>query len=274
MNTKNTLAIPIDFSETAVHAFSESLFLAKRANLNVVLIHINTDRSKNESDFETLFNEVISSEGEAADGINISWRIIPGERAQIVDQIARTIDQINPMYVLMGYELKRGLDRFVGPSLLKILAEINYPVIALKLGETLKELTTLLFPLTLDAFSRQKTNSSIRFVKQMGLHFKLVPMRINNTRKDNVHQEIITKNLIKKLEEKEVNHDVEWEEGPNEVEILLSKTQEDNSSILAVVFESSPEFIDNFRTTREELLMQTTEDPLLIVKSHHSPFIN
>lgn len=274
MNTQKTLAIPLDFTETALHAFSESLFLAKRANLNVVLIHVNTDRSKTEADFDKLISEMINNEGDAVSGINISWRIIPGERAHIVDQIARTIDQLDPMYVLMGYELKRGLDRFVGPSLLKILAEINYPVIALKLGETLKELTTLLFPLTLDTFSRQKTNSSIRFVKQMGLHFKLLPLRINNTRKDNVHQEIITKNMVKKLEDKEVDHDIEWEEGDNEVEILLSKTQEDNSSILAVVFESSPEFLDNFRTTREEQLMQTTEDPLLIVKSHHSPFIN
>jgi hypothetical protein len=274
MNTQKKLAIPVDFSETSRHAFSESIFLAKRANLEVVIIHINSDRSKTEADFHNLITEMIAEEGETAADVTISWRIIPGEKGAIVDQIARTIDQIDPKYVMVGYELKRGLDRFVGPSLVKILAATTYPVIALKLGETVRELTTLIFPLTLDAFSRQKTNASIRFVKYMGLHFKLLPLRINNTRKDNVHQDIITKNLVKKLTEQEVSFDVEWEEGSDEVEILLSKTQEDNSGILAVVFESSPEFIDNFRTTREEKLMQTTQDPLLIVKSHHSPFMH
>lgn len=274
MKSQKTLAIPVDFSETARHAFGESLFMAKRANLEVVIIHINVDRTKTEADFATLIEEMIAEEGGNTPDVKISWRIIPGDRASIVDQIARTIDQIDPMYVMMGYELKRGLDRFVGPSLVKILAEINYPVIALKLGETVRELTTLIFPLTLDAFSRQKTNASIHFVRCMGLHLKVLPMRINNTRKDDIHHGIITKNLVKKLTEQAVNHDVEWEEGENEVDILLSKTKEDNSGILAVVFESSPEFLDNFRTTREELLMQSTQDPLLIVKSHHSPFIH
>lgn len=274
MNTQRKLAVPVDFSDTARHAFSESLYLAKRADLEVVIIHINHDRSKTEEDFKVLINEMIEGEAENAKDVKISWRIIPGEKSVVVDQIARAIDQLDPKYVVVGYELKRGFDRFVGPSLIKIIAATNYPIIAIKLSETMRELTTLLFPLTLDAFSRQKTNASIRFVKYMGLHFKLLPLRINNTRKDDVHQEIITKNLVKKLEDQQVNFDVEWVEGDDEVEILLSKTQEDNSGIVAVVFESSPEFLDNFRTTREEKLMQTTQDPLLIVKSHHSPFIN
>jgi hypothetical protein len=97
-------------------------------------------------------------------------------------------------------------------------------------------------------------------------------MRINNTKKDNVHQEIITKNLEKKFEDLEVPYQSEWEEGTDEIDMILSKMKNDNSSILAVVFESSPDFIDNFRSTREEKLLERTEDPLLIVKSHYSPF--
>ncbi len=107
----------------------------------------------------------------------------------------------------------------------------------------------------------------------MGLKFHLLPLRINNTQKDNVHQEIITNNLIKKLDEQHPDYVVEWEEGKDEVAVLLDKTNEDNTGLVSVVFESSPDFLDNFRTTREERLLQNTEDPLLIVKSHHSPFM-
>jgi hypothetical protein len=273
METKYKLAVSVDFKETSRHSFSESLYLAKRAGLEVVIIHINCDPSKTEADFDLLISQMIADNGEAAEGVDISYRIIPGEKGEIVERLARTIDQIDPLYVVVGYEIKHGMDRFVGPNIKKIIYETKYPVIALKNMETVKELTTLYFPLTLEQFSRQKTNISIKFVKDMNLKFQLLPLRINNTKKDDVHQEIITNNMIKKLDDHSVNYDVEWEEGKDEVKILLEKTAEDNTSIVSVVFESSPDFIDNFRTTREEKLLQMTEDPLLIVKSHHSPFL-
>lgn len=273
MNKKYKLAVSVDFKETSRHSFSESLFLAKRANLEVVIIHINIDPSKTEADFDKIIQEMIVDQGEAANGVDISYRIIPGEKGEVVERLARTIDQIDPLYVVVGYEIKHGMERFIGPNIRKIIYEIKYPVIALKNMETLKELTTLFFPLTLDQFSRQKTNISIKFCKDMGLKFHLLPLRINNTKKDNIHQEIITKNLIAKLDEKQANYEVEWEEGTDEVAVLLGKTREDNTGIVSVVFESSPDFLDNFRTTREERLLQNTEDPLLIVKSHHSPFM-
>ena len=273
MENKYKLAVSVDFKETSRHSFSESLYLAKRGNLEVVIIHVNTDPSKTEADFANLIGDMIKDNGDAAEGVDITFRIIPGEKGDIVDRLARTIDQIDPLYVVVGYEIKHGMDRFLGPNIKKIIYETKYPVIALKNMETLKELTTLYFPLTLDQFSRQKTNISIKFCKDMGLKFHLLPLRINNTKKDNVHQEIITNNMISKLDEHELDYTVEWEEGTDEVSVLLDKTEEDNTGVVSVVFESSPDFLDNFRVTREERLLQQTDDPLLIVKSHHSPFL-
>lgn len=270
---KYKIAVSVDFKETSRHSFSESLYLAKRADLEVVVIHINCDPTKTEADFQALISEMVESNGDAADGVDISYRIIPGEKGDIVERLGRTIDQVDPLYVVVGYEIKHGMGKYLGPNITKIIYETKYPVIALKNKETLKELTTLYFPLTLDQFSRQKTNISIKFVKDMNLKFQLLPLRINNTKKDNVHQEIITKNMIAKLEEHELDYDVSWEEGKEEVDLLLSKTAEDNTGIVSIVFESSPDFLDKFRTTREEKLLAKTEDPLLIVKSHHSPFL-
>tara|TARA_R110002050_G_scaffold204327_1_gene339533 strand:+ start:20744 stop:21568 length:825 start_codon:yes stop_codon:yes gene_type:complete len=273
MEHHHKIAVSVDFKETSRHSFSESLYLAKRADLEVVIVHVNTDPSKTEADFNILISEMIAENGVEAEGVKISNRIIPGESGEIVERLARTIDQIDPLYVVVGYEIKHGMGRFLGPNITKIIYETKYPVIALKNMETLKELTTLYFPLTLDQYSRQKTNISIKFCKDMGLQFNLLPLRVNNTKKDNVHQEIITNNMIKKLEEHELKYTVEWEDGKEEVNLLLEKTAEDNTGIVSVVFESSPDFLDNFRTTREEKLLKQTEDPLLIVKSHHSPFL-
>ena len=53
MSNKYKLAVSVDFKDTSRHSFSESLFLAKRGDLEVVIIHVNTDPSKTEADFDT-----------------------------------------------------------------------------------------------------------------------------------------------------------------------------------------------------------------------------
>ena len=272
MEFKKKIAVSVDFKDTSRHSFAESLYLARRADLEVVIVQINIDPTKTEADFDKLIKKMIKDQGSAAAGITISYRIIPGEKGDVVERLARTIDQIDPVYVVVGYEIKHGLNRFLGPNIKKIIYETKYPVIALKNMETLKRLETLVFPLTLDPYSRQKTNISIKFVKDMEITLCVLPMRINNTKKDNAQQELITENLTKKLSENKVPFNVDWKEGVDEIEMVLSKMKNDSSGIMAVVFESSPDFLDNFRSTREEKLLQQTEDPLLIVKSHHSPF--
>ena len=94
MDTKKKIAVSVDFKDTSRHSFAESLYLAKRASLEVVIIHINTDPTRTEADFEGLINEMIEEQGDAAKGIKISFRIIPGEKSEIVERLARTVDQI------------------------------------------------------------------------------------------------------------------------------------------------------------------------------------
>ena len=73
MNKQHKLAVSVDFKETSRHLFSESLYLAKRANLEVVIIHVNTDTSKTESYFDDLISDMIDDYKEAAEGVKISY---------------------------------------------------------------------------------------------------------------------------------------------------------------------------------------------------------
>lgn len=271
MNVCKKIAVPIDFNKASVHALGEALFLAQKNGAEVVLIHVNGDTTKTEKYFKGKFKEVVATHEDVNEGVKVSWRIVPGQKGNIVRQIAKTIDQIEPLFIVVGYDVKSKFD--LGPNVKDIVYQTNYPVIALKSGETVRQLTTILFPLTLEPNSRQKTNISIKIAKDLSLKIVLFAMRLNNTKRDDAQEEIIVKNLVEKFEEHEVEYSVDWAEGRDAIDLILDRTNYNKTELIGIVFESSPEFLDNFRTTREERVLKKNTNPLLIVKSHHSPYI-
>ena len=271
MDVCKRITVPISFNKASIHALGEALFLSQKNDAEVVLVHVNTDPDKTERHFNTKFRELIEEQGELAHGVSISWRIIPGQSNSIVRQIAKTINQLEPLFSVIGYDVKSKFA--LGPNIKDIVYKTNYPVIALKSGETVRELTTILYPLTLEANSRQKTNISIKIAKDLGLKIALFPMKLRNTKRDDTKEQIYVDRLIEKFNENKVENSVEWAEGKDAIDLIMDRTNYNKTEMIGIVFESSPEFLDNFRTTREERVLKKNTNPLLIVKSHHSPYI-
>ena len=181
------------------------------------------------------------------------------------------MDQLEPLFMVVGYDVKSKYA--LGPNIKDIVYKTNYPVIALKSGETVRELNTILYPLTLEPNSRQKTNISIKMAKDLDLKIALFPMRLDNTKRDDKEENIIVNQLTTKFTENKVEHSVEWADGKDAIDLILDRTNYNKTELIGIVFESSPDFLDNFRTTREEKVLQRNTNPLLIVKSHHSPYM-
>lgn len=270
---KYKIAVCVDFTTISENAFKESLKIARKTGDEIVLIHVNTDREKTEKYFAEKILKMIQDAGTAANGIDISFRIIPGKKSEIIERLCQTIDLIHPLYVVVGYQIKTGLDRFIGPNIQKIIFNTNFPVIAIKEGETLGDLSKLVFPLDLSIHSRQKTNISIRFAKDVNASIELLSLRVDNTGKDDVNLKVITRQTEEKFTESEVPYTQSWIEGHNEHKIVLDYAHESNASIIAAVFESDPDLIERLTGNDDEKLLAQTDMPLLIVKTHHSPHL-
>ena len=273
MDVCKRIAVTIDFNKASIHAFGEALYLAKKNGAEVVLVHVNPNPSKTERYFNDKIRELIEDFGELAHDVDISWRIIPGSKSSIVKQVALTIDQLEPLFIVVGYDTKSKIDNLLGPNIKDIVYKTNYPIIALRSGETVRELTSVLFPLTLDPNSRQKTNISIKIAKDLGLEIVLFAMRVKNTKRDDKEMNIIAERLMTKFKEHNVASKLEWAEGKDAIDLILDRTNYNKTDIIGIVFESSPDFMEKFRKTREERVLEQNTNPLLIVKSHHSPYI-
>ena len=270
---KYKIAVCVDFSTIAENAFRESLKIAKKTGDEIVIIHINTEREKTEKYFAEKITKMIQDAGVLANGIDISFRIIPGNKSEIIERLCQSIDMLQPLYVVVGYQPKTGLDRFIGPNIQKIIFNTNFPVIAIKEGETLGNLEKLVFPLDLSIHSRQKTNISIRFSKDVNASIELLSLRVDNTEKDDVNLKVITRQTEEKFTEEEIPYTQSWIEGNNGHKIVLDYAHKSNADIIAAVFESDPDIIERLTGNDDERLLAETDKPLLIVKTHHSPYL-
>jgi nucleotide-binding universal stress UspA family protein len=273
MEVCKRIIVTVDFNKASVHAIGEAFFLAQKNGAEVVLVHVNCDEQKTERYFNDKIREIIEDYGELAHNLDISWRIVPGTKSTIIQQLSRTIDQLEPLFIVVGYDTKSKINSLLGPNIKDIIYKTNYPIVALRSGETVRQLNTVLFPLTLDPNSRQKTNISIKFAKDFGFSIGLFAMRVKNTKRDDTEEQIIVNNLVKKFKENNVPYTVDWAKGKDAIDLILDRTNYNKTEIIGIVFESSPDFMDNFRKTREERVLEQTTNPLLIVKSHHSPYI-
>ena len=126
MDVCKRIVVTVDFNKASVHAFGEALFLAQKNGAEVVLVHVNCDEEKTERYFNNKIREIIEDFGELAHNVDISWRIVPGTKSSIIQQLTRTIDQLEPLFIVVGYDTKSKLNSLLGPNIKDIIYRLSW----------------------------------------------------------------------------------------------------------------------------------------------------
>lgn len=260
------LVICIDFTETSKHAYREALPLAAKCNADVRLLHVHTDKHKTRAEIKQQFEEMIAENNDVRGNTRVIYDIMPGEINEVVDRIDDFCYMVDPEYLVVGYQLKKGLDRFVGPNIMKIIQECDYPIVALKKDESLRDMDTLVYPLLLNDHSMQKTGVSMRFAKTVGGKIELLAMAVDHTESDDKELKVFANHLKEKFEKEGVKYTYEWQAGDSYYNILLDYAHRTDADIISVVFEHDPSFIERIWGSKDEQLLAKTDLPLLIVK--------
>tara|TARA_Y100000782_G_C10187624_1_gene267727 strand:- start:4949 stop:5803 length:855 start_codon:yes stop_codon:yes gene_type:complete len=260
------LVVCVDFTDTSKHAYRESLALAQKCNADIRLIHVHTDVNLTRADIKSKFEEMIAENSDVRGDVRVVYDIMPGEKSDIVEKIDDFSYMVDPMYLVVGYEVKKGLDRFIGPSIMKIIQECDYPVVALKKDESLRDMSNIVYPLLLNDHSMQKTSSTIRFAKTVGGTIELVALAVDHTESDDTQLKVFSNHLKERFEKEGVPYTYDWIEGDSYYNILLEYAHKTNADLLAVVFEQDPSFIEKIWGSKDEDLLSQTDIPLLIVK--------
>ena len=263
-----SIVVSIDFTSIAEHAFKESIPLARKCNAEIRLIHIHTSKSSSREDIIDQFEALIKRHADLiGDDITVRYNIMPGSSGEVVDRLNDYCYMADPIYFVVGYELKSGLDRLTGTYILNIIHGCDYPIIAIKENETLHDMDTLLYPLLLNDYSMQKTQSTIDFVKHVNGKVELLALAVNHTGKDDTNLKVNLNHVKERFTGEDVPFNEEWlTGGKTPTDILLDYAHKKHADIVSVVFDNDPSFFQRMWGNRDEEVLTKTDIPLLIVK--------
>lgn len=276
---ENKILIPIDFEEQSLLAIEYASYFAEILNSEIHLLHIIEESSalkrlfKDRKEFEKLIKDVenlLEFEKNKFDKkYKVETKILSGK---VYEQIEKYIEQIDPLFVLMGKTEKPSLKkRILGSNTLHIVNEVKHPVISIrgnKFNKPKNDERIILVPLDIDNSIGEQITTSIEFSKKLNSKIQLIT--IDRTKSAAQETKLLTK--LKTTEnfiiEKGVDCSAELidnDETPIN-EIINNKAKEYNAHLVVIMTRDEDNMKEFFLGSNARSILETCDVPVLSVK--------
>lgn len=282
---KNSILIPVGFSEQSLIALEQSYNLARHTNSELVLLSVIEEqpalikllgRNKEEEDgkeelvkraLESLCKDVREESG-------LPVRIII-TRGKVYEEIIRIANEIEPLFIIMGTTgTANGLrGRFIGTNTLNVVHETLFPVITIHGKKHQEGCKNILLPLDLSKKSKEKVQHAIHFAQYFGS--KIWILSINPRIKDEFlykrieRQHYQVETTIEKYGIKVQGEIVRQKRGESEASIVLKHAEKINADLIVIMTEQENGFEGLFKASDDaKQVIYHSDVPVLCVKPH------
>jgi nucleotide-binding universal stress UspA family protein len=211
---KNTMLVPVDFSDIAMHALRHAVQLAKHFDNHLALLHVIEegfftsifgigDDKKEEA--RKLAHEKLNALAEEIlknDKIECSTVVKIGK---IYTSVSETATELGCDSIVMGSNGAAGLEQIIGSNASKTIMHANVPVIVVKSDKQANAYKNIVFPLDLTIESRQKVNWAIHLGKSYQSNIHIITYKVGDADL-NISLRASLKQVTRLLEENGVRH--------------------------------------------------------------------
>ncbi len=186
---KNTILIPVDFSDIAMHALDHAINVAKHFNNNLALLYVIEEGlfsgllGKNEKQ-EQLVKEAATNRMEKLSidiktqhGIDCNIYVRSGKIYKLITEV---VNELKCDSVIMGSNGASGLGQLIGSNSSRTIMHSKVPVIVVKSAQTSNIYKNIVFPVDLTIESRQKVKWAIHLGKSYGSTIRLFSFKTND----------------------------------------------------------------------------------------------
>ena len=173
---KNTILVPVDFSDISNHALNNAIKVAMQFKNNIALLHVVEEalmssllsfgkNDEKESIARQQVNErliTMAAHIKKENNIDCSTHVRFG---RIYKEIAATADELGCDSIIMGSNGASGFEQIIGSNASRTIMHSNVPVVVVKSDRPSKGYSNIVFPLDLNIESRQKVKWAIHLGK-------------------------------------------------------------------------------------------------------------
>jgi nucleotide-binding universal stress UspA family protein len=266
----NIILIPTDFSETCANAISQGVKLAQIMNFKVCLLHVINNETKaylkkKEAGVEFIQKKLKEHKYYYEKKYNVTVDIMTVE-GSIFEAINKVASEIKALLMVLGTHGKKGLQHLFGSYALRVVIDSPVPVIVVQKRSMKKGYQNIVFPVSNELEARQKVNwtSIIANLFNSKIH---IFQALEREPELNNRVKIITRQITKILDEKNINYEINVAEKPgNFAKQVVDHAVKQQADLVVIMTEpniDTPGF--SFSKWSETLMFNEAQMPVMCI---------
>ncbi len=258
--TKNTILVPLSFSEQSLIALGQTYNLAKLTKSKLVLLHVIT--AKSDKDVKKLLEQ-------RAEKVRLEANVPVDtmlEKGNVFKKISEVAKKIDPLFIAIGFSSKLGINKILGHNMFRLIRESSFPTLTVRGKQHNNGCKTILLPLDLTKETREKVSKAIEIAKLFGSTIKV--LSVFSTSQRNLENKLISyshqvRNFIK---EKGVACTIKTVEGNDICKIVLDYAEKNNVDLIMIMTKEELSLKEFFVGTTAQKLLALSKIPVMSIR--------
>lgn len=277
---KNTILVPVDFSDIAANALSHAIQVAKHFNNNLALLHVVEESGlpgflsfgKENSATKLMLHQAAGELEKMAADIkakhNIECKVV-SKSGRIYKVIAETATELGCDSIIMGSNGAAGFEQIIGSNASRVISHSEVPVVVIKpqVGD-FKAYHNIVFPLDLTLESRQKVKWAIHLGKAYNSTISIVTYKVGDEFLNN-KMTLGLRQVERLLDENGIKYTVEVLEEleGNWAAATLSYAEKINADLLMIMTQSEDKAFSEYiiGTFAQQIVNKSTTVPVMCI---------
>jgi nucleotide-binding universal stress UspA family protein len=267
------ILVPVDFTETTMHAVKYAVNLADKSprNFKLMLLHVINKESrsklkKESQGLETIFEKLknIKTNIQKEFMIEVDYVAKEGSIFEVINEVAVSI---GASLMIVGTHGKKGLQNLFGSYAFRVIAHSPCSVIVIQNDSPIpKELGKVMFPVNIFTEPRQQVQHAIRMANNLGARIIIFTQRFGDDAA-NFKVKIITNQIENAFSHSNVQYEIaSAEKKANFTDQLIEASKDYGVDLILMMTDSSidnPDF--NNSSWSESLIFNKAAIPVMCI---------
>lgn len=278
-NPSKHIIVPVDFSDQAKIALSQTFNLARKTDSEITLLHVIDEAlfssvmhlfSSSEQQEELLRTGIqvklndLAQETEQQAGVKVHTRI---EKGKIYDVVSDVATELNASFIVMGTSGETTLKKkFIGSNAVRVISDAPCPVITIKGKDHKPGCETIVLPLDLSKETKEKVAKCVEIAKLFGSTVKV--MSVVDTRDEFLINKLQRQmdQVVAFITEHGVPCTGEFILHKDISESVLKYAQKVNADLIVIMTQKELEWREFFIGTESQQIINESEIPVCSIR--------
>jgi nucleotide-binding universal stress UspA family protein len=277
---KNTILVPVDFSDIAANALTHAIQVAKHFNNDLALLHVveesvlpsflsfGKDNAAAQAATVQISEKLDELVAEIKTKHNIDCKAVT-KTGRIYKTISETANELGCDSIIMGSNGAAGFEQVIGSNASRVISHSDVPVVVVKPDvKPFKAYKNIVFPLDLTIESRQKVKWAIHLGKAYQSTISILTYKVSDSFLNN-KMTLGLRQVERMLEENNIDYNVEVLEEieGNWAEQTLRYAETTNADLLMIMTQSEERGISEYiiGTYAQQIVNKATTVPVMCI---------